>query len=392
LICDIKPIITGIGLVTPLGNTAAQTWDALLAGRYITDHASVPLEFRGEMSRVSQLGLRAGREAIASTGGAWDGRDCALIVGTSKGPVESWLSPSHRKQRVELPLHPNPLPKGAGTGMAPSRLSDVEIPSDFGLAENATDIAMTLGLTGPRLTVSAACASGLHALIRGAILIQSGEARRVLVVAAEASVHPLFLASFARLGVLPGDGIGCRPFDLSRDGFLMSEAAAAVCLEANEGGRGGILIDRFALGADASHLTAGDTEGLSLSRVIEGVIGNDPIDFIHAHGTGTVANDPMELMAIERTLAEKSPEPPSLYSHKGALGHSLGAAGLVSVVINVMCHRRGMIPPNVRTTLPLTMTWVQMKQAITRRAISKSIALAAGFGGALAAVSLASRE
>jgi 3-oxoacyl-[acyl-carrier-protein] synthase II len=379
LICDIKPMIAGVGLVTPLGNTAAQTWDALLAGRYITDHAKVPLEFPSGISRVSQLALRAAHEAIASTGRVWDGRDCALVIGTSKGPVESWLSPSHWKQRADLP----PLPEGEGAE---------EIPSDFGLAESATDIAMALGLTGPRLTVSAACASGLHALIRGAMLIQSGEARRVLIVAAEASVHSLFLASFARLGVLPRDGIGCRPFDLMRQGFLMSEAAAAVCLEANEEGRKGIVIDRFALGADASHLTAGDTEGFPLSRVIQQVIGNDSVDFIHAHGTGTVANDPVELMAIERTLAEKSSEPPSLYSHKGALGHSLGAAGLVSVVINVICHRRGMIPPNVRTTAPLTMTRVQVNQAITRRSIRRSIALAAGFGGALAAVSLMSRE
>jgi 3-oxoacyl-[acyl-carrier-protein] synthase II len=388
LICDIKPIITGVGLLTPLGNTTAQTWDALLAGRYITDHAKVPLEFAGANSRVSQLALRAAGEAIASTGGGRDGRDCALVVGTSKGPVESWLSPSHRKQRAEL----LPLSKGDGTGKGPSRLSDLNSRVDFGLAECATEIAIALGLTGPRLTVSAACASGLHALIRGAMLIQSGEARRVLVVAAEASVHPLFLASFARLGVLPHDGIGCRPFDLARDGFLMSEAAAAVYLEAGKDGRESTVIDRFALGADASHLTAGDTEGLALSRVIQNVIGNDAVDFIHAHGTGTVANDPVELMAIERLLAEKSWEPPSLYSHKGALGHSLGAAGLVSVVINVMCHRRGMIPANVRTTTPLAMTRVQMNQAITRRSVRRSIAMAAGFGGALAAVSLMSRE
>ena len=103
----------------------------------------------------------------------------------------------------------------------------------FGLAQMSAEIAMELQAgRGPRLIFSAACASGLHALIRGAMLIHSGEAKRVLVAAAEASIHPLFLGSFKRLGLLPRPGVGCRPFDLHRDGFLMSEAAAAVCLEA----------------------------------------------------------------------------------------------------------------------------------------------------------------
>ena len=106
--------------------------------------------------------------------------------------------------------------------------------------------------------------SGLHALIHATMLIQSGRVKRALVVAAEASVHPLFVGSFRRLGVLPPEGFGCRPFDQDRAGFLMSESAAAVCLEADEihpsRRRGVAPVDRFALGGDATHLTGVDPQ------------------------------------------------------------------------------------------------------------------------------------
>ena len=103
--------------------------------------------------------------------------------------------------------------------------------SPTGLAQIADELGSGLALRGPRLTVSAACASGLVALIRAAMLIRNDEADFALVVAAEASVHPLFIGSFRRLGVLPKTTGGCRPFDQHREGFFISEAAAAVWLE-----------------------------------------------------------------------------------------------------------------------------------------------------------------
>jgi 3-oxoacyl-(acyl-carrier-protein) synthase len=114
------------------------------------------------------------------------------------------------------------------------------------------------------------------------------------------------------------------------------------------------------------------------------------IDFVHAHGTATEANDPIELAAIESIVPEGNRVP--LYSHKGALGHSLGAAGLISVVINCMSHERGIVPPNVRTTHPLPTSRVVIDRQPLHRPIRRSIAVAAGFGGAIAAVSLVSRS
>jgi 3-oxoacyl-[acyl-carrier-protein] synthase II len=360
----LSPLITGTGLITPLGGSVDATWEALLAGRCISDHAQVSPQFAGKYSRASRLAIDAALQAIGHRSDLRDDPQTALVVATSKGPVEEWLK-------------------------APSTLSDLEAPGSFGLGQVATDLARELDLVGPRLTLSSACVSGLHALIRAAMLIGSGEARRVLVVAAEASVHPLFIASFKRLGVLPPEGFGCRPFDRSRQGFLMSEAAAAVLLEADGHRPGLVMVDRFALGCDAFHLTGSDPEGRVLRSILARTSGSLPFDLLHGHGTGTPVNDEVELRALGDCCGGPD-RLPTLYSHKGALGHSLGAAGLVSVVLNVKSHQTGIVPPNVQTTEPLPTDRLEISRHIARRPIRRSLAVAAGFGGGIAAVALRS--
>jgi len=380
-----RAVIAGIGLLTPLGIGARQTWRALLDGESITDHARSAGEFDDSSPRVIQMACRAAAEAMRDAN--WKGEtdetdDIATVVGTSKGSVESWLTP----------LQHMPGSTYVAGGVHPTALADI-----------ATAVAPGCG---PRLTLSGACASGLLALIRGAMLIESGQARRVLVVAAEASVHPLFLASFGRLGILAPPAIGCRPFDRHRQGFLMSEAAAAVCLEtqtdfeAPAGRAAGspqapqsicqaIAIEHYAQGADAAHLTSPDPGGTVLRHLINKVTKNRPVDLIHAHGTGTRANDPIELAALESAFAT-APRASGLYSHKAALGHSLGAAGLISIVINTLAHRHNVIPPNPRTTDPLRTTRMTLHATACATPIRRSLALAAGFGGATAAVTLVS--
>jgi 3-oxoacyl-(acyl-carrier-protein) synthase len=179
----------------------------------------------------------------------------------------------------------------------------------------------------------------------------------------------------------------------------MSECAAAVCLESVErddrGSSDGaddrprVGIERYALGGDGSHLTSPDPAGRVLRHLIDKVTGSQPVDLVHAHGTGTPTNDPIELAALE-SVFEHATSTPCLYSHKGALGHSLGAAGLVSVVINLRAHQHGVIPPNVRTTDPLTARGVHIHAGTQGRPVHRSLALAAGFGGATAAISLIS--
>jgi 3-oxoacyl-[acyl-carrier-protein] synthase II len=349
-----SPQIVGIGLLTPLGNSAEQTWQSLLAGRSIAHHARVS-DIVGD-ARCAQLAAAAAEEAVQNAG--WSRKilsddRTALIVATSKGPIECWLA-----GRV----------------------------GDSGLAQIALHVARDLGMnSSPCLTISAACASGLQGLIRAAMGLAAGDFDRAVVVAAEASIHPLFIGSFNRLGVLPPQGHGCRPFDKSRRGFLMSEAAAAVCLE--KSGNGIVQIDRYLMLADATHLTAGDPHGSSLRRALSHVIHHDKIDFVHAHATGTEQHDPVELAALESTLLPDNAPP--IYSHKAALGHSLGAAGLVSVVLNCLVHRTSTIPPNVNTTDPLPAR-LPIHRNCQSLPIHRSVAIASGFGGALAVVSLVS--
>ncbi len=360
--------ITGVGLVSPLGRTAADTWSALLGGRHITDHTRLEPVERLHLPRVSSLAIESAQQAV--TQARWTaGSDIAIVACTSKGPIEEWIRPA---------VGPTSDYLGGG---------DLSKDRCYGMGSLSGDIAAALRAgEGPRLTLSAACAGGLQALIRGALLILNGEAERVLVVAAEASVHPLFLASFRRLGVLPPPGELCRPFDVHRRGFLMSEAAAAICLESPTlTGPRLAAVDRFATGADAVSLTGSDPEAEALGRLIAAVSTDCPFDLVHAHGTATGLNDAAELTAFARHLSNGGAGT-SLYSHKAALGHTLGASGLVSAVLNVMAHTSSQIPPNVNTRSPMP-TALGLPRVVERRRITHSLACAAGFGGGISAVS-----
>ncbi len=451
--------IAGAGLITPLGISVTETWDSLLAGRFITDHSKAAGEYDSHSPRVIQMAHRAAGQALTEAGWPCSSvadsstrvplDDIALIVGTSKGSVCSWMDRSQGQEPATANANPQTIDPRLLT-LSRQSVNDLDIATTSKhplqhmvdstykvggpnrpifdpamLGDIAARLAGAFGL-GAHLTISAACASGLLALIRGAMMIESGQAQRVLVVVAEASVHPLFLASFARLGVLPKQGVGCRPFDHHRDGFLMSEAAAAICLEARPSPTAPtipngaaarqpqamptesqphhhppVFIDGYAMGADASHLTASDPSGRVLRHLINKVLSGRPVDLIHAHGTGTLANDPIELAALEKALADNAPaannlwpqspsSSPCLYSHKGALGHSLGAAGLISIVLSHRAHLSGVIPGNVRTADPLPTTRMSISRAPIHRPIRRSIALAAGFGGATAVVGLSS--
>jgi len=399
----VVPVITGIGLITPLGRSADATWKSLLAGRCITDHARVEAINHKQISRVAALAIEATDQAIRQA--KWSDTNAAVICSTSKGSVESWISPAGKTQ--------TPVPRR--TAEPVSSIQSI----NFGLADLSTHVAHHTGFTtGPRLTLSSACAGGLHGLIRAAMMIESGEADRVLVVAAEASVHPLFLGSFRRLGVLVPEGELCRPFDKNRHGFLMSDAAAAICIEAQQtethrrdtdlrpvrGAQGArtastsnqiqhgpevrVTIDRFSMGGDATHLTGSDPQRKVLRHLLRRTLNDQFVDLVHAHGTGTISNDSTELAAIESSFCDGSS--PHLFSHKAALGHSLGASGLVAVVINCLCHQHGIVPPNINTIDPLETSKLQIDQEVARRSIHRSIVHAAGFGGPMAVVALRS--
>ncbi len=341
-------------------------------GDHITDHARLERAGWPEMSRVSAIALEAAAEAVPQAGWA-PSEGFAIVACTSKGPIEDWIRPA-------APTSDNPGRGGAADPLA----------HGYGMSSLSAILAHHFGVAdGPHLTLSAACAGGLQALVRAALLIRAGEARRVLVVAAEASVHPLFLASFRRLGVLPPAGQPCRPFDVNRSGFLMSESAAAICLEAGDvGGRPLARLTRFATGGDAVSLTGSDPDAATLSRLIRAVSSDRPFDLVHAHGTGTNVNDAAELTALHRNLPNGGAGT-TLFSHKAAIGHTLGASGLVSAVLNVLAHLTGAVPPNVNTSRPMS-TVLRLLQSTDNRPIEHSLIHAAGFGGGITTVSISS--
>ena len=358
---DKPTYIQGIGLITAQAAGIEANWTALLDGKLLSDHGGAGVS-RNKQPRVVQLAEIAAREALIDAGWGADksrGPTTALVVGTSKGPVDEWLAARDRGDVAD---------------------------SRHGIAGLAADLSARLGLLSIRETWSAACASGLYALWQGENLLRRGVCDRVLVVAAESSLHPIFIATFDRLGVLAKPGYGCRPFDETRDGFVMSEAAAAVCLGLTPG-RFPLRLERVAVASDAFHITGVDPSGEALRHVLRQAAGDAAIDFVHAHGTATEVNDPSELAAIEAVVGQNRPH---VFSHKAAFGHTQGAAGLIGVVCNAQAHRHGQVPPNAATLHPIPHKDAVLNASPADRKIRESLVLAAGFGGSIAAARLSS--
>ena len=352
--------ITACELLTPLdvpraGPYRAGTWEAMRAGGRVERRAAVDdglLEGEPWLDRSLRLALSVARRALAgaSTNGLM------LFCGTSKGPIGVMLESCARLRRGAALSSGQALQIALGTGAMGSLLGE-----RLGLPAGTTSVA--------------ACASGLHALHAAALALGRGACERALVVAADASLHPLFEASFARLGVLaPADARGirrCAPFAPEGRGFFLSEAGAAVVLEHAQGQtpnakRAVAFLEPTWIGGDGTALVALDERAETLRRGLAACLPAPPPAFVHAHATGTT-HDAYELAAI-RDVCGGLPE---VFSHKGWLGHSLGAAGLVSVVLSAQCHARGQ-----------TLTGAPVPPG------SASLTIAQGFGGHVAVVRL----
>jgi len=337
--------ITGVGLLTPLGTSAWATMVALLDGRTITDRLAQRTEALDAEQIIratgriadSQLGggdptatlaVRAVREAAGSAGlSAANLSQTPIIVASSKGAIGALFNPMTRV--------------GAAT-----------------LGPHEYLCSLIRSQTGARScrAVVAACASGLAGLDLALRMVQRGEAARGAVVGVEASLVPLLIASYRRLGVLPPptvEAYRCLPLDANRCGFTLTELAAAVILESSPGepaarGAAGITPMRV-LGVrtagQAHHMIRSPANPEVLER-LSGWACNEfgPIDLLHPHATGTIENDEAEMRVHAGALGGAA-ESTWAYAIKGAIGHGLGAAGLASVVIAAMIARCGRVPP-----------------------------------------------
>lgn len=361
--------VTGIGLVTPGGIGHEATWQAVCGGRSTAhtdpDLKGLPVDFscrvpgfdahalpdtpqRWRYDRSTQFLFAASAEALRTARldpARWDPTRIALVVGSAAGGI-STLETQHRKL----------LDQGFGN-LSPLTLTGY-LPN-----MSAGHLTVALNITGPSLQTSTACASGASAVITAALLIEAGLCDIALAAGCDSMVTSLCAAAFAKMGALSrrtdDPARASRPFDRHRDGFVLGEGAAVLVLEraahaaARQAPPRAHLVGH-ATTSDAHHATTPHPEGHGLRRaVLQTLRAADAtvsdVDHVNTHGTGTHLNDRTEA-AVIRTLFKA--RAPSVTSAKGAIGHTMGAAGAIEAALTVLALGHQTVPPTANFTEP----------------------------------------
>ncbi len=336
--------ITGIGAVSCCGIGANTLFEGLLSGTFSDDRRIPdfdPLQWFGSkevrrVDRFAQVSFAAAMEAVEDAGlGDVDPERAGVIFGTGIGGMTTLTT-----QAAVL------------AERGPDRVTPFLAPMMMPNA-GAAQISMRQGWTGPAETVTTACAAGTHALGAAARLVASGRVDVVLGGGGESVMDPLTFAGFKNMTALSTTGVS-KPFDVDRDGFILSEGAGALILENWDlAVARGARIYAEVLGAgstsDAFHITAPRSDGSGARRCMEialedAGITKDQVGHINAHGTSTPLNDLSEATAISALFGATTPP---VTSAKGVTGHSLGGAGALEAVASVLTIERGIIPPTI---------------------------------------------
>jgi 3-oxoacyl-[acyl-carrier-protein] synthase II len=368
-----RVVVTGIGALTPVGNTAQETWQAFVAGQSgvapVTqfDAADYPVRIGAEvkgfdplahippkearrMARCTQLAIVAGRQAVADAGLDWAQEDrerAAVVLGTGIGGVE---------------LLVEPILKSVGQGfmkIAP------HIPIECLANLPAFHIGLEQGCLGPLSTIVTACAAGTQAMGEAAELIRRGAADIVLTGGTESQMNPLFYVGFTSMRVLSTRNDeptrASRPFDAGRDGFVIGEGAVVIVLEEIERARRrGARIYAELLGqaasADAYHVAQPQANGAGPARCMRWALADagiapDQVQYINAHGSATVQNDAAETAAIKSVFGEHAYRL-AISSTKSMIGHLFGAAGAVEALATIMAVFDDTIHPTINCETP----------------------------------------
>jgi 3-oxoacyl-[acyl-carrier-protein] synthase II len=365
-----RVVITGLGAVTPIGNTTAEFWEGLRTGRNgigrVTqfDPTDLIVQIAGEVKgwdpdvyldrkvsrrtgRFAQFAHAAGVQALADSGleVTEATRDDIGVVMATSGDTFN-MGP-------EWEVY---LERG-------SRAVDPFIITRMGQHMGAARLARQLGVRGPNTTINTACASGTDALGHALNLIRLGHARALLAGGAEAMVTPLALSSMGRLGALSKNNDdpehASRPFDANRDGFILGEGAGVLLLESEESAlaRGARIYGELGgvgWSFDATDDTAPDPEGqaMAMRRAMQdaGVTAAE-VDYINAHGTSTQYNDRTETHAIKIAFGEAARRV-RISSTKSMTGHLAAGAGGIEAVASVLALHHGVIPPTINYEQP----------------------------------------
>ncbi|MEU9194566.1 beta-ketoacyl-[acyl-carrier-protein] synthase family protein [Streptomyces hundungensis] len=390
--------VTGIGMVTPAGTDTPSTWQAVCAGTptatTLAQLAGMPVDFgctipdfqpdlvlgrrtAYRLDRATQLILAAADEALRDAGldsRTWDGNRVAVVIGGSLNGAQTWET-QYQRLRDHGPRHVSAL------------LIPMIVPST-----PAGEIALAHQVTGPSLVTATACASGATAIVTARDLLLSDQCDIAITGGTESSITPFISTGFAQLGVLSAraddPARASRPFDQTRDGFVMAEAAAALILErahhaAARGRRPRALLAGSGSTTDAHHPTAPHPQGHGAKQAMRNALADaglthHDIAHVNSHGTSTVLNDAVEAEAIRTVL----PSGPMVTSAKGALGHSLAAAGAVEAALTVLSLEHDLIPPTVNLDSPdpgFDLNFVTKAAAGQR--IDAALSNSFGFGG-----------
>jgi 3-oxoacyl-[acyl-carrier-protein] synthase II len=412
--------VTGIGVKTPAGQSVAEFWDTLVAARpaaapiTLYDASGHSVRFACEVrdfDAVPYVGpkevRRTDRAALLAVAAAGDAVGDATGVGMDPA-AELLPVPSPD----DLGADPIRCAVVAGSGIGgirtledqvigyaekgPSRVGPFLVPMMMPNAAAAL-VAIRHGFTGPNLAIATACATGAHAIGEGARLLRDGMADVVVCGGSEASVSPVAMAAFSRMGALsknPDPAAASRPFDDDRDGFVMGEGAAFVVLEPYDGAaaRGARIhgeVLGYGLTCDAYHITAPIEDGSGAVAAMEMALADAGVDagavgHVNAHGTSTPHNDAAEAVAIAKVFG---PGAVPVTSTKGVTGHLIGAAGAVEAVAALLAAGRGVVPPTANhkhTDLPVDVVAGEPRTIDVAPAVSTSFA----FGGHNAALVL----
>ena len=365
-----RVVVTGLGCVSPVGNTVDQSWTSLLAGMsgidLITqfDADSFACRFAGEvkgfniadyipekearhMDRFIHLGLAAACQAVSDsglpTGDALDD-ELAVRIGCNIGSGIGGL-PMIEQTHAEL------------VNRGPRRVSPFFVPASI-INMISGHVAIKFGFKGPNIAVVTACTTGLHAIGLSARMIEYGDCDVMIAGGAEATVSPLGIGGFAAARALSTRNddpkTASRPWDRDRDGFVLGEGAGVVVLEEYEhakarGARIYAEVAGFGMSADAYHMTAPDIDGprRSMSMALKNAsINADQVQYLNAHGTSTPLGDLNETNAIKVAFGSHAKKM-TISSTKSMTGHLLGGAGGIESVFTVLALHHQKIPPTI---------------------------------------------
>ena len=403
-------VITGMGALTPLGNSAEATWNKLVKGSSgigrITkfDVSAFSCCIAGELKGFDSQAYMTRKETLRTDpfiqyaaaaalmamedAGLFITHEEALRIGVLVGSGRGGVATTEKNMAALL----NKGPASVSPFYTPMSL--VNMASGY--------ISMKLGAKGPCLDVSTACATGTHAIGEAMKIIGRGDVDVMIAGGAEAAITPLVLAGFCQAKALSlrnnDPKKASRPFDQDRDGFVLSEGAGVLVLEElhhaeKRGARIYAELAGYGLSSDAYHYTRPDPTGNGSARAMMQALSDagaapEEVDYLNAHGTGTISNDSIETLAIKRAFGDHASKL-AISSSKSMLGHMLGAAGAVEAAITALALQQGIIPPTINLENPDPACDLDYVPNKTRKQkITTALSNSLGFGGINAALVL----